>query len=124
MNHLPLPLSPAVPPLEIPLVADIIYNFGDFVDFPRRHGFVKDDEEYLNVSYLEIGLPPSFNPGPGLEQSRNFLDILWALMSSLAADSQQREPMCQFQSAGLHSLRANVAGVAIKVMLSHFGDVC
>ena len=49
MDHLPLPLSPAVPPLEIPLVADIIYNFGDFVDFPRRHGFVKDDEEYLNV---------------------------------------------------------------------------
>jgi hypothetical protein len=35
-------------------------------------------------SYLEIGLPPSFNPGSGLEQSRNFLDILWALMSSLA----------------------------------------
>ena len=49
MDHLPLLPSPAVPPLEIPLVANIIYNFGDFVDFPRRHGFVKDDEEYLDV---------------------------------------------------------------------------
>ena len=48
MDHPPLPLSPAVPPLEIPLVADIIYNFGD-CRFSRRHGFIKDDEEYLDV---------------------------------------------------------------------------
>ncbi|OCL11793.1 hypothetical protein AOQ84DRAFT_437454 [Glonium stellatum] len=50
MDHLPRPVSPAVPPLEIPFVADIIYDFIDFTDFPRRHGFIKDDGDQLDLS--------------------------------------------------------------------------
>ena len=39
MDHLPTPLSVSGPPIEIPFVADISWDFLDFTSFPARHGF-------------------------------------------------------------------------------------
>ncbi|KAF2501897.1 hypothetical protein BU16DRAFT_522780 [Lophium mytilinum] len=49
MDHLPSPLSPAVEPIEIPLVAKISYE-GNFADIPRQYGFFKEDEDILDIS--------------------------------------------------------------------------
>ncbi|KAH8725095.1 hypothetical protein GQ44DRAFT_759811 [Phaeosphaeriaceae sp. PMI808] len=39
MDHLPTPFNTSGPPIEIPFVADIPWDSGDFASFPSRHGF-------------------------------------------------------------------------------------
>jgi hypothetical protein len=53
MDHLSCPLSPTVQPLEIPLVATLVFD-GQFSDFLRLHGFFKEDAVILNLSRSQM----------------------------------------------------------------------
>jgi hypothetical protein len=54
MDHLPVPLGASEPPIEIPFVADIPWDFKDFAGFPSRHGYAVSADGNLRLDYISV----------------------------------------------------------------------